>query len=94
MSTVDDIAAMLVDVIGDDFLLDVEITPETTFSGDLALESIEFVSLAERLQQAYAGRVDFTSFLAGLDIDQILALTVGQLAGHIATALAQGRTDG
>jgi acyl carrier protein len=84
---VDDITAILIDVIGDEFLLDVEVTTETTFSHDLELESIEFVAMAEKLQERYAGRVDFTAFLAGLEIDEILALSIGQLAAHIAQSL-------
>jgi acyl carrier protein len=78
----------LVAVIGDEFLLDVEVVPETTFSRDLELESIEFIALTEHLQQRYQGRVDFTSFLAGLTIDEILALSVGALAGHITRSLS------
>jgi len=88
---VDDITAILVDVIGDEFLLDVEVTMETTFSNDLELESIEFVTMAEKLQERYAGRVDFTAFLAGLEIDEILALSVGQLSGHVARSLSSTR---
>ena len=88
---VEDITAILVDVIGDEFLLDVEVTMETTFSHDLDLESIEFVAMAEKLQERYAGRVDFTAFLAGLEIDEILALSVGQLAGHVAQSLSSTR---
>jgi len=81
------ISEILVEVIGDEFLLDVEVTMATTFSHDLELESIEFVAMAEKLQERYAGRVDFTAFLAGLEIDEILALSVGQLATHVARAL-------
>ncbi|MGH9123658.1 MAG: phosphopantetheine-binding protein [Acidimicrobiales bacterium] len=81
------ITECLVAVIGDEFLLEIEVAPETTFSRDLELESIEFIALAERLGQRYGGRVDFTSFLAGLTIDEILALTVGDLARHITRSL-------
>jgi acyl carrier protein len=88
---VDDITAILAEVIGEDFLLDVEVTMETTFSHDLELESIEFVAMAEKLQERYAGGVDFTAFLAGLEIDEILALSVGQLAGHVARSLSSTR---
>jgi hypothetical protein len=35
--------------------------------------------------------VDFTAFLAGLEIDEILALSVGQLAGHVARSLRLGQ---
>jgi acyl carrier protein len=80
-------------VIGDEFLVDIEITPDTTFSRDIELESIEFVALAERLRQRYGGRVDFTSFLAGLSIDEILGLTVGALAAHIIRSLAGDTGD-
>ncbi|HEU5001858.1 MAG TPA: phosphopantetheine-binding protein [Actinomycetota bacterium] len=84
----------LVEVIGDEFLIDVEVTPATSFGGDLGLESIEFVALAEQLTNRYSGRVDFTTFLAGLTIDEILALTVGQLADHITASLARPVTQG
>ncbi len=83
----EELTQILVEVIGEDFLLDVEITPATTFSADLELESIEFVAVAEKLQHRYGGRVDFTGFLAGLSIDQILELTVGELAQHIISSL-------
>jgi acyl carrier protein len=82
-----ELTEILLDVIGDDFLVDVQVTAATTFNEDLALESIEFVALAEKLQERYAGRVDFPTFLAGLDIDDIMALTVGQLVGYIADCL-------
>jgi acyl carrier protein len=87
LAIVDDLTQILVEVIGEDFLLEVEVTPATTFSLDLGLESIEFVAVAEKLQQRYAGRVDFTAFLAGLSIDEILSLTVGELASHIRQSL-------
>ncbi len=43
----DEVVAILVEVIGEDFLLDTEVTSETSFNDDLAVESIEFVALAE-----------------------------------------------
>lgn len=92
-AAVGEIVDALVEVIGDEFLLDVEVTPATTFGGDLGLESIEFVALAEQLTNRYGGAVDFTAFLAGLTIDEILALTVGQVANHIVASLAGPGTD-
>lgn len=79
----DEVVAILADVIGDEFLLDVEVTPATTFNEDLAVESIEFVALAERLQDRYGDQVDFVAFMGELDIDQIMGLTVGQLVDYI-----------
>ena len=79
---------MLVRVVGDELLVVGEITPATTFNDDLALESIEFVALAELLQQRYGSSVDLLGLLAEKDIDQILAMTVGELAVHIDRATA------
>ncbi|KOG49714.1 phosphopantetheine-binding protein [Streptomyces decoyicus] len=83
-----EITDMLVSVVGDELLVVGEITPATTFNDDLALESIEFVALAELLQQRYGSSVDLLGLLAEKDIDQILALTVGELAVHIDRATA------
>lgn len=79
----DEVVAIIADVIGDDFLLDVEVTAGTSFNEDLAMESIEFVALAERLQDRYGGNVDFVAFVGGMNLEQIMALTVGQLVDYI-----------
>ncbi|MFI0485008.1 acyl carrier protein [Actinomadura sp. 9N215] len=79
-----EVVQMLVDVVGEDFLLDVEIGPETTFGDDLGLESIEFVVLVDRLRARYGDHVDFPAFIAALDLDQLVNLTVGDVVDHIA----------
>ncbi|MEU5211167.1 phosphopantetheine-binding protein [Streptomyces sp. NPDC020742] len=87
----DEITDMLVQVAGEEILIACEITAETTLNDDLALESIEFVALAELLQQRYGTAVDFLGLLAERDLDQILALTVGELAGYIDRVTATDR---
>lgn len=84
----DQVARILTEVLGEDFLLDTEITPGTTFSDDLALESIEFVMLSEKLQEHYGERVNFAAFIAAMDIDDIMSMTVGALVGYIDSQLA------
>jgi acyl carrier protein len=79
----DEIVRMLTEVVGEDFLLDTEITPQTTFSEDLALESIEFVALAGKLQERYGERVNLASFISEMDINDIMAMTVGTLASYV-----------
>lgn len=74
---------IITEVVGPDFLLDIEITRETTFSDDLGLESIEFVALADKLRAEYGGQVDLVGFLAEMDIDEIMAMSVGRLVDHI-----------
>ncbi|MEX2974468.1 MULTISPECIES: phosphopantetheine-binding protein [Streptomyces] len=88
---VDEITDMLVSVVGDELLVVGEIGPATTFNDDLALESIEFVALAELLQERYGPSVDFLGFLAEKDIDQILAMSVGELAAHVDRVTTAGR---
>jgi acyl carrier protein len=83
----DQVVRILTEVVGDDFLMDAEITPGTTFSDDLALESIEFVALSEKLQEYYGDRVNFPAFIADMTIDEIMGMTVGTLAGYIEAQL-------
>jgi acyl carrier protein len=85
-----ELTQILADVAGEDLLLDVEITMSASFSDDLALESIEFVALAERVQQRYDGRVDLTAFLADMDIDAIIDLTVGDVIAYIRRCTGPG----
>jgi acyl carrier protein len=87
-SVLDEIVGILAEVLGAEFLLDSQITPETSFSDDLALESIEFVELSERLQEHYGERVNLVAFIADMEIDDIMAITVGQLAGYVEGQLA------
>ncbi|WP_405804193.1 acyl carrier protein [Streptomyces sp. NBC_00210] len=83
-----EITGMLVETVGDEFLLADEVTLATTFNEDLALESIEFVALAELLQKRYGSAVDLIALLAEKDMEEILAMTVGDLVAHIAAAPA------
>ncbi|MBT2481035.1 acyl carrier protein [Streptomyces sp. ISL-94] len=78
-----EITGMLVEIVGDEYLLAEEVTMKTTFNEDLALESIEFVALAELLHHRYGAEVDLMGFLAEKDMDAILAMSVGELVTHI-----------
>ena len=84
-AVLEELERMLVDVIGDDLLLDGPLTMETSFDQDLQLESIEFVALSEKLLETYGEQVDFVSWLAEMELDEIIALTVGQLVGFVAS---------
>jgi acyl carrier protein len=73
------VAVLVREVIGVDEGLGPPIGLETTFNGDLELESIEFVALAEKLQERYGQRVDFAGWLSGMELDAIIALKVKDL---------------
>jgi acyl carrier protein len=76
------VAEVVRDVIGEEWAHEVSIELETTFA-DLELESIEIVALGEQLQERYAS-VDFAGWLGGMDLDEIIGLTVGRLVDYIA----------
>ncbi len=77
------VTALLREVIGDDGGLGPEITMDTSFNEDLELESIEFVALAEKLQERYGKAVDFAGWLSGMELSRILSLRVGELVDRI-----------
>jgi acyl carrier protein len=81
----DEVIRSLTEVIGEDFLLDTEITPDTTFE-ELGLESIEFVALAEKLREHYGEQVNLASFVSQMDIDDVISLTVGTVASYVEAA--------
>lgn len=81
--TVATITRLLGEVVGEDYLLDVEIGPATSFADDIELESIDLVALTEQLEIAYGPEVDFTAWIAAKELDEIISLTVGDLAEFI-----------
>ncbi len=93
-SVLDELERMLVEVVGEDLLLEGPLTMETSFDADLQLESIEFVALSEKLLETYGDRVDFVSWLADMELDQIVALTVGQLVDFVSTNADTAADDG
>ncbi|MBB4680815.1 phosphopantetheine-binding protein [Crossiella cryophila] len=85
-----DIGVMLHKVLGEYGLDEVEVTMDSTFHDDLELESIDLVALAGQLEERYGSRVNFAEFIAELELDQIIALTVGQLVDYVVGALDGG----
>ena len=80
-----EVARLIREVIGEEWALEAPITAATSFSQDLQVESIELVALSEKLQQRYGASVDFPGWLAGMELDEIIGLTVGQVVDFIAS---------
>ena len=78
-----DVARMVRDVIAEEWAADIAIGMDTSFAKDLELESIEFVALAERIRSEYGKGVNLAGWLSTMDLEQILALRVGQLVEFI-----------
>ena len=86
-NTLQSIGDIIRDVVGEEWIREVPITRDTAFNKDLELESLEFVALAERLQQEYGDRVDFVGWLSSQDLDQIVEMKVGDLVDFIDRSL-------
>ncbi|MCC7325327.1 MAG: hypothetical protein IT521_00795 [Burkholderiales bacterium] len=86
------VGAMIGDVIGEEWVREKPITAGTKFSQDLEMESIELASLSEKLQAHYGDTVDFPAWLSGMELDDIINLTVGQLVDHIAACQSKTTT--
>jgi len=77
------VAGVIVEVIGDELDLDGPLKMTTSFNRDLELESIEFVALADGLQEVYGDELDFVEWLSDKELDEIIALDVGALVEFI-----------
>ena len=82
-TVLEDVRGMLAEVMGEDFVTEIDIELDTSFNLDLEVESIEFVALAELLHERYGRTIDFAGWLAGMEVDEIIALTVGELVDFI-----------
>jgi acyl carrier protein len=82
-TAVDEVVALLHEVTGD---TTAEIGPATRLDGDLLLDSLELAALAHRLRDSHE-RVDLLGYVAGLDLEEIIALTVSDVAGLVAASL-------
>ncbi|MGH3573659.1 MAG: acyl carrier protein, partial [Pseudonocardiaceae bacterium] len=97
--TVDQVLAevrgMLIEIIGVEYALSLDIGMDTSFDANLELESIEFVRLATMLKDRYGDRVDFVGFLATKERDEIIGLTTGDVVIYIASCFTlSGAIDG
>lgn len=74
--------------LGEDF----DITADTTFFGDLELESIDLVVLAGHLETRYGSQVNIAEFIAALELDEIIGLTLGRLVDYVVDCLLVTRS--
>ena len=79
-----EIRRLIGEVIGEEYIVGIDIERDTTFGDDLEMESIEFVALAEALQDHYGDDVDFVAWIAELELDDLIAMNVGAVADFVA----------
>lgn len=78
-----DLAAALAAATGDDSLLSTGIGVRTTLEGDLCFDSLDLAALGAVLRERYGTPVDLVGYVAGLDIDEIIGLTVGDVTDYV-----------
>ena len=84
-----EIAGMLRKVLDELGADDVEITERTSFNEDLELESIDLVTLTGLISDRWGEPVNLAEFLADKDLDEVIALKVGDLVDFVVAALAR-----
>jgi acyl carrier protein len=72
--------------VNEDWIQDFPIDAQTRFHDDLELESIEFVKIADAVQARFGKTLDIAGFLSGRSIQELITLSVGDLAGFIEAA--------
>jgi acyl carrier protein len=85
--TADDMIQALAAATGDESLLSSGINAATRLEGDLCLDSLDLAALSAVLGDRYGTAVDLSGYVAGLDIDQIIGLTVADVAAYVTGCL-------
>jgi acyl carrier protein len=81
--TVAGLATLLREVTGEDAAWADRVTAEARLEEDLRLDSLELAALDAALRRRYGPGVDLTGYVAGLTLDEIIGLRVGDLLGYL-----------
>jgi len=82
-AVLDTIRRLVAETVGED----VEVARSTSFADDVELESGELVSLARRLRETYGPDVDVPAWFGELDVDDLVALTAGEVTDFVVWCL-------
>ena len=80
----DELRTLLREAAGEDAAWAARIGAHSRIEDDLGLDSVEVAALDQLLRRRYGPRVDLRAYLAGLDLDELLALTVADLVRLVA----------
>ena len=64
------------------------VVADALLESDLGMDSLELAALAAELRGRLGKQVDLGGYLAGLELDQLIELTAGRLAAHLADRTA------
>ena len=87
-----ELAALLARATGEGAGWAAAIRPESLVEGDLGLDSLELADLSELLCSRYGPAADLLPWLAGLDLEQIIGLTVADVSAYL-DSMVKTETD-
>lgn len=73
----------ITEVIGEEFVEEMDITPKSSFTKDLEMDSIEIVSFSEKIKTHFGEQIDFTGWLSAMDLDQLINLNLEMIINYI-----------
>lgn len=77
--------SFITEIIGEEFADDLDISRESSFTRDLEMDSIEIVSFSEKVKSHFGEHIDFTGWLSGMDLDQLINLKLDDIINYIET---------
>jgi acyl carrier protein len=83
----------IIEVVGQEFYEESDITLDSSFAEDIELESTEVLEIGERLIEIYEGRVDFIQWFAEMDLEDLINITLRDFVEFIVTSLEQDEED-
>ncbi len=82
-AVLDELHIMVAKVLDLDDPGDIEFAPDMSLTGDLGLESIDLVTIGALLTERYGDEMNLAAFLAEMDIDDVIKLSVGSLVDFV-----------
>lgn len=73
----------ITEVIGEEFVEEMDITPASSFTKDLEMDSIEIVAFSEKVKAYFGENIDFTGWLSNMDLDEIIQLKLEDIINYI-----------
>jgi acyl carrier protein len=73
----------ITEVIGEEFIEEMDITLESSFTKDLEMDSIEIVSFSEKIKNHFGDQIDFTGWLSDMNLDELINLNLGTIVNYI-----------
>ncbi len=80
------LAGELTDLLAE--LTGVPVEPQARLEADLGLDSLDVARLDAEFRRRYGPAADLRGYLAGLELDQLIDLTVSELASYLRTVAA------